>query len=240
MTLVEGRRRLSVCMASYNGSRYIREQIDSILSQIEPGDELIVVDDCSGDDTPAIVRGFKDGRVRLVQNERNCGPVRTFERALECATGDVIFLSDQDDVWADDKVGSILAVFAQQPEVSLVFTDTEVIDATGTRLGRSFLGETRSWGGLFTLISNRYLGCTMAFRRKVLDTVLPFPPDIPMHDSWIGLANILVGKSKFLDVQLVRYRRHSGNATGRKRLSLKAKVQHRWTLGKCLVSRALQ
>ena len=103
--------KLSVAMATYNGARYLRQQLESIFSQLAPEDEIVIVDDASQDATCAIVMEFKDARVRLLRNPRNVGVLGSFERAIRNTTGDVIFLSDQDDVWRGDKVRKFRAAF---------------------------------------------------------------------------------------------------------------------------------
>jgi len=226
-------------MATYNGSPYIHEQIASILPQMEQGDELIVVDDHSEDNTKEVVEGFSESRMKFVQNERNFGIVRTFERALHLATGDVIFLSDQDDVWRDDKIRAVLDVFDADPLVSLVVSSVEGIDMSGSPLPRSVRDRSTFRGGVLrTLIKNSYQGCTMAFRKSVAEASLPFPAGIPMHDSWIGLVNSLIGKAHFLDLPLVRYRRHGQNATGIRRLTPYQRIAGRWSMCTNLIWRS--
>jgi glycosyltransferase involved in cell wall biosynthesis len=239
LSVVARREKLSVCMAAYNGSRYIREQMASILLQMEAGDELIIVDDRSKDNTTDLVEDFADGRVRLVRNDRNCGVTRSFERALELVTGDIVFLSDQDDVWHADKVRSILAAFHANPDVTLVITGVEMIDAAGDRIPQSVGRHLRFRGGVLqTLVKNHYRGCAMAFRKCVVEATLPFPAGIPMHDSWIGLVNTIMGKTQFLDIPLVSHRRHDQNASGIRRLSVYQRIFDRWSLCTNLVWRA--
>ena len=239
MSTIARREKLSVCMAAYNGSRYIHEQIASILLQMEAGDELIIVDDRSKDNTTDLVENFADRRVRLVRNDRNCGVARSFERALELVTGDIVFLSDQDDVWHSDKVRSILAVFQANPDVTLVISNVEMIDAAGDCIPQSVRQHRSFRGGVFqTLVKNHYRGCAMAFRKCVVEATLPFPAGIPMHDSWIGLVNAIVGKTQFLDLPLVRHRRHDQNASGMRRLSVFQRSVDRWFLCTNLIWRA--
>jgi glycosyltransferase involved in cell wall biosynthesis len=239
LSTIARREKLSVCMAAYNGSRYIHEQIASILPQMAAGDELIIVDDRSQDNTTDLVEDFADRRVRLVQNDRNCGVIRSFERALELVTGDIVFLSDQDDVWHCDKVRSILAAFHANPEVTLVITSVEMIDTAGDCIPQSVRPHRPFRGGVFqTLVKNHYRGCAMAFRKCVVEATLPFPVGIPMHDSWIGLVNAIVGKTQFLDIPLVRHRRHDQNASGMRRLSVYQRIVDRWSLYTNLIWRA--
>jgi glycosyltransferase involved in cell wall biosynthesis len=239
MSSVDSRTKLSVCMATYNGSRYVHEQIASILPQLEEGDELVVVDDCSQDDTANEVQRFTDSRVRLVRNDRNCGVIRSFERALQMASGEIMFLSDQDDVWREDKVQKTLEAFSADPRVTLVVSAVQLMDVGGKHVPDTDRNRARFRGGVVaTIMKNNYQGCAMAFRRAVIDAALPFPAGIPMHDSWIGLVNEVVGQTKFLDEPLVRYRRHGQNATGNGRLSLYHRIAGRWFLSINLIKRA--
>jgi glycosyltransferase involved in cell wall biosynthesis len=207
--------KISVCMATYNGSKYIHQQLSSILPQLKASDELVIVDDASGDSTIEVIRAFSDPRITLISNEQNLGVLKAFEKALCCATGDLIFLSDQDDIWFDDKVQKITAAFEQSPEVTLVLSDATIIDGNGRELCESFFSKRGSFGpGLLpNIIRNKYLGCTMAFKREMLEHFLPFPPKIPMHDMWMGIVNDIYGKTYFIDEPLIRYRRHGKNAS---------------------------
>jgi glycosyltransferase involved in cell wall biosynthesis len=226
-------------MAAYNGSRYIHEQIASILLQLGKPDELLVVDDGSEDNTTAIVESFGDTRVRVVKNPHNVGVVRCFERALQLASGDVIFLSDQDDIWHRDRVRAFLARFAADPATTLVLGNGELIDAAGRSLAECLYSKGAvATGVLANLIKNRYQGSTMAFRREVVEVALPFPKGLPMHDSWIGLVNAIIGKAVYLDEPLLFYRRHGSNVTARKRGPATRMLAQRWTLAKELICRA--
>jgi glycosyltransferase involved in cell wall biosynthesis len=230
--------KLTVCMATYNGSRYVHEQIASILPQLQQSDELIVVDDCSTDETAKEIQTFRDTRVRFVQSDSNFGVIPSFERALRMAKGDIIFLSDQDDVWREDKVRKMLEAFDSDPRVTLVISAVELTDISGNQTVQAAPTRSRFRGGVMgTLVKNNYQGCAMAFRRVVVDAALPFPPSIPMHDSWIGLVNAFVGKTMFLDVPLVRYRRHDQNASGGRRLSVYQQIVNRWSLSMNLIRR---
>jgi glycosyltransferase involved in cell wall biosynthesis len=226
-------------MAAYNGSRYIHEQIASILPQLEQRDELIVVDDDSEDNTTALIESFADSRVRLVRNEHNFGVTRSFERALQLASGDIIFLSDQDDVWRADKVRTILLAFDSDPRLTLVISGVEVTDLAGNCVFLPVRGRVPFRGGVLrTLVKNSYQGCAMAFRKAVAEASLPFPKDLPMHDSWIGLVNAIIGKAAYLDEPLLFYRRHGSNATTHKHGPATRMLAQRWKLARELVCRA--
>lgn len=206
--------KVSVALAAYNGERYLLSQLTSILSQLGEADEVVVVDDASTDSTAQLVEGLKDARIRLLRNSSNQGVFKSFERAMRSTSGELVFLSDQDDVWHPDKVRTVTAAFTD-PSVSLVLSDATVIDAEGRVLDSSFYRSTGTFEpGLFrTLIRNRYLGCTMAIRRGMMQRVLPFPDKMPMHDMWIGIVNRLHGKVVYLDQPLMSYRRHGSNVS---------------------------
>lgn len=208
------RPQISIALAAYNGARYIGLQLQSILSQLGTNDEVVVVDDASTDDTIARVEAFRDPRIKILANPSNRGVFHTFERALQATSGEIVFLSDQDDVWEPNKVSTILSAF-QDPKVSLVLSDAAIIDAEGGIIEPSFYTSTGPFSGsLFqTLLRNRYLGCTMAMRKMILRKVLPFPPRMPMHDMWIGVVNRIHGKVIFINQPLMRYRRHGGNVS---------------------------
>lgn len=196
-------------MAAYNGERFIATQISSILEQLGPEDELIISDDQSRDNTVAIIKSFKDTRIKLFIHSSKAGPVENFENALNQASGDIIFLSDQDDIWLPGKVS---AQIFWLNNYDLVTSDAAVVDEKGSLLYPSFHNINKSGNGFIrNWINNGFMGCCMAFNKKVLNYVLPFPKKIAMHDSWIGLNVSLVGKCYFLDKPLIHYRRHSNN-----------------------------
>ncbi len=201
---------ISVCVATYNGARHVRAQLHSILSQLSADDELIVSDDGSTDATREMVRGIGDPRIVLIEGPR-AGVIRNFEHALQRARGDVIFLCDQDDVWLPQKVQRVMQALN---EANLVVTDCRVVDDSLNELHPSFFRLNGSQSGLLrNLIKNGYLGCCMAMRRTVLETALPFPKSIAMHDWWIGLVAERTGRVCFLDEVLSLYRRHGGNVS---------------------------
>jgi glycosyltransferase involved in cell wall biosynthesis len=225
---------ISVCLASYNGERYIEEQLRSILSQLSPGDEVIVVDDASTDKTCEIVSSFRDPRIVLIRGHENQGVLRTFETALSRSTGEIVFLSDQDDVWLPDKVKTILAVFSRNSDLVLVASDALLIDENGGQIGDSYY-ETRGKfrAGLWAnILICKFLGCTMAFRSKLLQNALPFPRSKQVHhDIWLACVSSLMGETtEFIAEPLVAYRRHDANVTGRIRFSTYKRIQMRWQL----------
>jgi glycosyltransferase involved in cell wall biosynthesis len=207
--------RASVCMAVYNGATFLKQQVESILAQLRPQDELIAVDDGSRDDSVRILCEVHDPRLRVHRNESNLGAMPSFERALNMAAGEIVFLSDQDDLWLPGKVAKALDVFASEPQVTMVVTDARVIDEEGRTLNESFFSvRGRFAGGLVrNFVKNKYLGCTLSFRRTMLEKFLPIPQDVPMHDIWFGLLNEIYGRTFFIDEPLTAYRRHRRNAS---------------------------
>jgi len=208
-------------MATYNGSKYIQTQLVSILGQLGPDDELVIVDDGSIDNTTEIISGLHDPRIRLYLNPVNLGAVRTFDRALHLVQGDLIFLSDQDDRWYDNKVTRIKTLFASQ-DVDLIVHDARLTD--GERIIDESLFKlcNSSPGVMRNIVSNTHTGCCMAFRKTVLDSVLPIPVGNGIfHDAWIGImAGCLGCKKIFLPEPLIDYRRHGANVSTMKRRSV--------------------
>lgn len=202
-------------MAVYNGAAFLKAQVESILVQLGAQDELIVVDDASRDDSLGVLQNIRDPRLHVHRNERNLGVLRAFERALNLARGEIVFLSDQDDVWLSGKVAKALEVFASNPAVTMVASDAMLIDEQGQTLNQSFFSARGrfSAGFVHNFIKNKYLGCTLSFRRTMLSHFLPIPQDVPMHDIWFGLLNEIYGKTYFIDEPLIAYRRHRRNAS---------------------------
>jgi glycosyltransferase involved in cell wall biosynthesis len=211
------RPKISVCMATFQGERFVEAQLRSILTQLSDTDEVIVVDDHSSDATCEIVRGLGDTRVRLIERTANQGPAKTFEEALLRASGSVVFLSDQDDLWAPGKVTRVIEAFRINPGVTMVVTDAALIDENGKDTGVSYYASRGSFrsGVLSNVVRCKFLGCTMAFRSELIAKALPIPDGIGMlHDFWLGAINSMTdGGTLYLDEQLVLYRRHAGAIT---------------------------
>lgn len=212
-TVGGGRVRVSVCLAAYNGATYIEEQLRSILEQLGPADELIVSDDHSTDQTLQIVRQVGDPRVRIITHESNLGYTKNFEAALSEATGEYIFLSDQDDVWLPGKVTKSL--------LALEYSDLAISDCRTTDSSLSILSESRfeDFGiktGFFRhIVRTRYLGCCMAMRSEILPAVLPLPAraDLVEHDTWISAIGECYFRVELIREPLVLYRRHGANTS---------------------------
>lgn len=206
-------KKISVCMATYNGAKYISEQLDSILMQLGENDEVIVSDDGSSDDTIKIIKKYADPRIRLVYNTEKHGYTKNFENALKYACGDIIFLSDQDDIWLDNKVKLVVNCLN---EYDFVIHDCKVTDSKLNVKYESFfewMGVKK--GFLNQFIRMRYLGCCMAFNKNLYEKILPFPPNDKLveHDAWIGSVAEAYVKCKKMDIPLILYRRHSMNTS---------------------------
>ena len=211
--------KISVCMATYNGEKYIKEQLISILNQIAETDEIIISDDSSNDNTLEIISSIDDSRIKIYRNSfRNV--VKNFEFAISKASGDIIFLSDQDDIWHPDKVINYMDQF-RNIDIGLVIANLQIIDKYGKNSGKGFFEEGFSSSILQNFIKNNFIGCSMAFRKELVSRVIPFPNNIPMHDWWIGLVALKSSRVGYINKKLTYYRRHDSNVTSGNRSSLK-------------------
>ena len=182
-------------MASYNGAQFIGEQLNSILSQLDAADEVIISDDGSTDDTVGVIEKFEDRRIKLIRNTGSKGIVSNIENALVRARGDVVFLSDQDDVWEANKVRAMMGYLE---EYDLVVSDCRIVDQNSCEICSSYYATRNSGKGLIrNLFRNSYMGCCMAFKKTLLVKAIPFPKRVPMHDWWIGLVAETCGSRFF-------------------------------------------
>ena len=204
---------ISVCMATYNGERFVKPQLETILSQLGPDDEVIVSDDGSTDGTLEVVTSLHSPLIHVYVNKGEHGYTPNFENALRHARGEYIFLADQDDIWLEGKVMTCMKALES---CDFVVTDARIMDGNEQLLSSSFFAERLHfkgfWGNMLTM---GYIGCCMAFRRRVLERALPFPPNhrLCTHDNWLLVVAMLYYRAKVLDEPLVGYRRHGGNAS---------------------------
>lgn len=231
-------------MATYRGEKYIGEQVSSILEQLAPGDELVIVDDASPDETVQIIRSFDDPRIRLIEQATNLGYVHTFEHALAEARGDVLLLSDQDDLWAPGRVDAMCAALEHADVVAsnldLLAVDTSGFAATSGQPIQGPLG-IREWR--LPRIGKRaprrnalgivlgvmpYFGCAMGMRKSFADTALPLPSWLTeSHDLWIALCGNLSGQISHIDTVTTYRRLHDNNASPSQPRSLPMVVRSR-------------
>lgn len=222
---------LSVALCTYNGSKYIHEQIASILHQTKPVDEIVVCDDGSTDNTLEIIEGFRQVRnpdIRIYRNEKKLGVRLNFQKAIGLCKGDVIFLSDQDDIWHPDKVKTICDYFSAHEEVDVAFSDGDLIDEQGTSVGTetlwNFFGlkphgyqSFQDGLGVELLASgNRVTGATMAIRRRfeyLLSFVDCCSVDM-LHDETIALLALEKKQLGIIPDTLMSYRVHGDQQCG--------------------------
>ncbi|MFF1571832.1 glycosyltransferase family 2 protein [Leifsonia sp. NPDC058292] len=248
--------RVSVALCTYEGARFVRQQVESILGQSPRPAQLIVSDDGSRDDTVAIVRevttALPDAPETVVLvSETPLGVTKNFERAVSAASGDLIALSDQDDVWHEGRLASIAARFAADPALLLLHTDADLVDSAGEPLGRTLFESleitaeefaAEQSGRAFDAFVRRNLatGATVVFRRELLDAALPFP-DGWVHDEWLAAVAAATGRVEVLREATIDYRQHDSNQIGVAKPSIASKVKRvlepRGTRNQVLASR---
>lgn len=235
---------VSVALCTFNGERFIEQQLRSILDQTEPPKELVISDDASSDRTMAVVestitqwrRQNSGSRLDVVRfkNSAALGVARNFEQAVLAATGDLIALSDQDDVWLPDRLERMVSIFEARPQLLLLHTDAFLIDAAGTRESASLFealeisARTRDAihaGEAFNELVKRNIvtGATTVFRRTLASLAAPFPPGW-LHDEWLAIAAASTGTLDLLEEKLLEYRQHGANEVGAQKLSLSTKA----------------
>jgi glycosyltransferase involved in cell wall biosynthesis len=230
---------ISVCLATYNGEQYIREQLNSILFQLNQNDEVIISDDGSTDNTISILESYNDSRIKIYKNNFK-NVVKNFEFLINKSKGDYIFLSDQDDIWEPSKVKEYINVFSKDDKATLVISNLQLIDKDGNNLHREFYKNNFSNKLLNNIIQNNFIGCSIAFKKEVKNFILPFPKDLAMHDWWIGTCSIIFGKVVFIDKKLIYYRRHDNNVTKEGGADLLSKLKWRINLSINLVLRVIK
>jgi glycosyltransferase involved in cell wall biosynthesis len=203
--------KISIAMATYNGAQYITQQLQSFVDQTRPPDEVIVADDCSTDETESVVRKFSETAPFVVifsKNVKNLGYCGNFNAALMKTTGDLVFLSDQDDVWFPEKIEHMSRLADQNPDALVLMNDAVLTDKNLESVDLTKLGQIRSAG-----FSDHafVMGCCCAVRRELLNICMPILPGFKAHDNWIvGFAEKL-NKKFICDEPLQYYRRHDSN-----------------------------
>ena len=251
---------VSVALCTRNGAGFIGEQLDSVLNQTRPPDELVVSDDDSTDATVRLVRERVDAyrarggslELQVFENHPALGIAANFAQAIGACHGDLIALSDQDDVWHPERLEVITRYFAEHPDVTLVHGDARLVDAEGRSLNRSLFGSLRVSRGersridrgdaLEVLIRrNLVTGATTVFRRTLAEQALPIP-DGWIHDEWLGIAAALIGRVAIVPGQLVDYRQHASNQIGAAELTAQSALarlrEHRTERNRRLAARA--
>jgi glycosyltransferase involved in cell wall biosynthesis len=204
---------ISVALATYNGRRYLPEQLASLAAQRRRPDELVVSDDGSTDGTVQLLEEFARAapfQVRIHRNGTNLGVTRNFEKALSLCEGDIVFLSDQDDVWLPEKIGEVVDIFEKTPGALAVINDKLIADENLVPTGATMLGNIRGFG---SPDSNFVAGCCSAFRREWLRIALPIPEGAIAHDTWLVSLAYRLGVASISEKPLQYYRRHRSNVS---------------------------
>jgi len=212
------RPKVSVCMATYNGGKFINDQIVSILSVLSKDDELIICDDNSNDNTLNVIKSFKDERLKLQYYKNNIGYVGNFERALSLASGEIVFLSDQDDIWHIDKYKVVLDYFIQNPRLVALSHSLFKFEENNSMEGLVINGKKEGAQKSLNFLSKQFIspdifGCGLIFRNTLLEYALPFPSAAYSHDHWLSIIAALFGDFHYLKTPLVYYRQHDNNLT---------------------------
>ncbi len=211
---------ISVVLCSYNGSRYIEEQLQTILNQTYPISELIVVDDASTDSTVNIVSKIaeRDARIQLYRNETNIGYTKNFEKAILLTSTDLIAIADQDDIWVNTKIERMVASFKQESALiycdSVRFVKNIPVNPVPNKKNKRMQGHDPKTLAIFNTVS----GHAMIFRKKLLSSAIPFPQKI-YYDWWLAIVGMCNGGIDFLPEILVFQRAHDQNATIQNKLS---------------------
>ncbi len=236
---------ISVCMATYNGAKFIKQQIDSILYQLGMEDELIISDDGSTDKTLNIIASYNDSRIKVFHHKRNPNFAKikysrsfyyataNFENALIHAKGDYIFLADQDDIWLEKKVATCVEALKEYDFI--IHSKTQ---KNNENLLSSNVVTPRNW--FFHLMHMTWYGCCMAFRKKLLKMVLPFPKKLIGHDYWISVIALRFCSVKVINTPLIAYRLHENSVSQGTKNPLAFKIFFRIKLLFSVIKRFIQ
>ena len=220
--------KISVAICTYNGEKFLKEQIDSILNQTLKVDEIVVCDDGSSDKTITILNEYAALNLNLFKiyiNEVNLRSVKNFEKAITLCTGDIIFLSDQDDIWVKEKAEDYVDYFNKNPKIEVLASngycineESEIEEKFAIWEVPEFLKEQNilfDYFKLITHIENIATGASMAFRKEIVSKILPFPIMKNFHhDEWIAIISAQTNKFKLLNNKYFYYRIHNNQQVG--------------------------
>ncbi len=203
---------VSIALCTYNGERFLRKQIDSLLQQTYANMQIIVCDDASQDDTIKILKSYTDLRLRTIYNEKNLGYIKNFEKAISLCSGEFIALCDQDDIWKPNKIEVMLNNI---DDALLLFSDSELIDEHDNYLGKRISDIRRLYNCNILpgyVWSNCVWGHTILMNKNLIDYALPVPHGAK-HDIWLGFTAACVSRIKYLAEPLTLYRQHVATQT---------------------------
>ena len=207
---------ISLVMATYNGAKYIREQMDSILSQTLKPDEIIVVDDCSADETVSILHEYKTRcNIKIYVNSENSGVNRNFEKAISLARGEYIFISDQDDIWFPEKIKMTYEKLLEIEKGGPACVSSMALDVDANLNVQVRNKKTKDSKYEMALYGNGSQGCSLAFNKKLKDIVLPLS-DKFIYDHYIGVFSCFLGERYTIGKPLMYYRHHGNNVVSGK------------------------
>ena len=213
----------SVALCTFNGEKYLRKQLDSILEQTVAVDEIVICDDLSTDATLSILNQYKEtfpNIFKIHANEKNLRSVKNFEKAISLCENEIVFLCDQDDMWIPEKVEVILNQFKISPELQVIATNAFIINDDEDMLNVSTIYDipsktTKEMKEILFFHQNFCTGATMAVRKEFADDLMPFPPEnLFHHDEWIALKASLKNQLLFLNDRLIKYRIHQNQLVG--------------------------
>ena len=204
---------ISIVLCTYNGEKFLQEQVESLLSQTYKNMEIIVSDDCSTDNTRNVLERYRnDPRFTIVLQERNLGPIKNFEHATSLAKGEFISFSDQDDIWLPEKLEKLHAAIGDK---WLVYSDSELVNEEGQRLGKKLSDLRNMYSGNDTrgfVFSNVVWGHAMLINNDLLKHVLPIPSGVP-HDIWMAFKAAALTGIHYVNEPLTLYRQHEHTVT---------------------------
>jgi glycosyltransferase involved in cell wall biosynthesis len=208
---------VSICMAVFNGEKYLSLQLESLINQSYSNMEIIIVNDCSDDGTDRILKNFSEKHdfIKVYKNKENIGFIKNFEKAISLANGDYIALADQDDIWAIDKL-EILINMIKNTDSLLVYSNALLVDSNLESQNKTLFDTVTPMCGdnnLYFLYNNSISGNTMMFKKELREKALPFPNHIYFHDIWISFIAASNSKIRYFNKNLVSYRQHSDNIT---------------------------
>lgn len=222
--------KISVALCTYNGEKFLKEQLESIFLQSKDVDEVVICDDKSTDETAAIIKSFlkANHKIRLYENEKNLGSIKNLEKCIQLCSGDIIFLSDQDDIWYKNKVEKLIDGFQKDEKALLIFSNADLIDDNGNALSGSlwekwgfteqlqnkWLCNTRALSYLIRN-DNKITGATVAFKKELRPHILPFElPSHFWHDTWLGIIASGLNGLRFNIDRTIKYRVHNSQQVG--------------------------